>query len=241
MPISTIAASPGEVDHIIEAFKSWDEAGSGLISREDLAIIIKALSPGIREEDLDKLFTAAAGDGVLGNLLRYEDFVTWLWRPIQAVPTPAAIAPKVDAADEERRRRGLWQGTMSEAIEKAVQRFPREKVNQYFNDVRKRLSGDEYANHVKHVIFPQLDDDKDGKISFTQVASIIGKSLQCANDMAAGGKITMEDIRFAFDAHDTLQFGRGMMGEDEFLNLMRFLQVRVAEAAMPMSKVIKGA
>lgn len=268
-----------EVDHIIEAFKSWDETGSGVISREDLSSIIRALSPGIGEADLEKLFSAAASDGLPANHLKYEDFVAWLWlptpeadkkaaapvpppkatkpanaRPVKkapAQPTSAAPAsassssapagPTVDPVDEERRRRGLWQGTLTEATAKGARTYPQEKVRQYFAAVEQRLAGEEYARHVRTVLFPQADTDKVGNVSLAQVAPIIAKSLQCANDMASETRrpVTREEIRAAFEAHDTLQIRRGVMGVDEFLNLMRYLQARVAEAALPMSRVIK--
>lgn len=273
-----------EVNHIIEAFKSWDETGSGIISREDLSSIIRALSPGIGEDDLEKLFAAAASDGLPANHLRYEDFVTWLWlptpgdkadkaaapvpppkatkpanaRPVKKAPTqqqaspapasassssapPAAGLTTVGPTDEERRRGILWQGALADATTKSARKYPEEKVRQYFEEVQQRVAGEEYALHVRSVLFQQVDTDKDGKVSFAQVASIIGKSLQCASDMASERRmpITMKEIRAAFDAHNTPQNCRGIMGEDEFVNLMRYLQVRVAEAAMPMSRLVK--
>merc|ERR1740121_1620379 len=161
-------AMNSEVDHIIEAFKSWDESGSGVISREDLSSIIRALSPGIGEDDLEKLFSAAASDGLPGNQLKYEDFVTWLWlptpgdktekkapapvpppksskpanaRPVKKAPaqqakSPTSAAapassPAFDPADEERRRRGLWQGALKDAAANGARKYREEKVRQY--------------------------------------------------------------------------------------------------------------
>jgi len=253
MPTAVAVEKPADmqVGHIIEAFKSWDETGSGLISREDLATIIKLLSPGLNESDLDKLFRAAGKDGLTlgGNTFRYEDFVTWLWAPngrkkakakATSSSSRAAAEETFDPADEERRRKGLWEAALAAAEAKGCESYAADKVKNYFHEIRARICSEEYARHVKGQFFQNVDSDQDGKISFDQVASIIAKPLQFAADMVAGPKPTMEEVHSAFDAHDTLVVGRGHMGVDEFLNLMKYLQVRVAEAAMPMSRMLQS-
>mmetsp|Transcript_102816 Transcript_102816/g.261208 ORF Transcript_102816/g.261208 Transcript_102816/m.261208 type:complete len:301 (-) Transcript_102816:72-974(-) len=296
-----MAEMQSEVANIVQAFKSWDETGTGLISRSDLTILIRALTPGITDADIVKLFDALAEEGMPPEDLKYEDFVTWLWsappaaaapnalavpkvaapaqssvpadtkapkkekaeaappkaeaappkaesappRPGAAPPKAEAAAPKAEAAppeeeeiDEEARRRGLWQAALESAASKALNKYPEEKVRQYYSEVRTRLEGQEYIDHAKGAFFDGVDSDHDGKISFKEVAEVIAKSLKCVSDiMGTHAQPTMQEIRAAFDAHDTLAVGRGVMGVDEFLNLLRYLQVRVAEAAMPMSRV----
>lgn len=238
-----------EADHIIQAFRSWDESGSGIISRHDLASIIRALSPGIAERDLDRLFKAAARDGFQAEDLKYEDFVTWLWHPsnlatLEVAEEAAAAAAAEEkgraaaAAEEQAKKNVLWKGTLAAATAKAQERYPEEKVHQYWDDVSDRLYSQDYAKHVRSTFFDKVDTDRDGMITFRQVLPVIRKCLQCAADMEHRPRPTKQEMRAAFDAHDG---GKGVMGEEEFLNLMRYLQIKVAEAVMPMSRVFRDA
>jgi len=137
------------------------------------------------------------------------------------------------------RAKGLWQGSLVVAKAKASQRFSEVAVESYFQGVNGRLSSPEYAAHVKGEFFKQIDSNKDGKVSFTEALGIITSTLQCAADLGGSHKPTPEAIREAFDAHDTIEEGWNFMGEEEFLNLMRYLQVRVAEVMLPLSQLVK--
>jgi Ca2+-binding EF-hand superfamily protein len=142
-------------------------------------------------------------------------------------------------AGETLRTRGLWQGSLAVAKAKASQRFSDVAVESYFQGVHSRLNSPEYAAHVKGEFFRQVDANKDGKVSFSEAIGVINSSFQCASDLGGSHKPTPEAIREAFDAHDTIEEGWGFMGGDEFLNLMRYLQVRVAEAMLPLSQLVK--
>jgi Ca2+-binding EF-hand superfamily protein len=137
------------------------------------------------------------------------------------------------------RTKGLWRGTLAVAKAKASQRFNGAAVESYFQGVTERLSSPEYAAHVKGEFFKQTDTNKDGKVSFGEAMSVISSTLQCAADLGGSQKPTPEAIREAFDAHDTIEEGWNFMGGDEFLNLMRYLQVRVAEVMLPLSQLVK--
>mmetsp|Transcript_78277 Transcript_78277/g.162593 ORF Transcript_78277/g.162593 Transcript_78277/m.162593 type:complete len:240 (-) Transcript_78277:249-968(-) len=237
----TSSLSP-QVNNIVQAFRSWDEEGTGRITREDLETLIRALLPDLSDPDLEKLFDALGAAGMPTEDLRYEDFILWLYQPVAEETSTRQPVETYDSEeiDEEARRRGLWQAELVAAAERACREYPEDKVRQYFREVSARLESEEYLSHVKGQYFQCVDLDHDGKISFIEAASVIAKSLKCVADIEGSHELPrMKDIRRAFDAHDTLVFGRGHMGADEFLNLMRYLQVRVAAAALPMSKYFR--
>mmetsp|Transcript_105234 Transcript_105234/g.280147 ORF Transcript_105234/g.280147 Transcript_105234/m.280147 type:complete len:227 (-) Transcript_105234:36-716(-) len=222
------------LDDVRQVFRAWDKEGNGMISRKEFSGIIMRLSPEIGEQELEALFDAA--DANAGGRLNYEQFFTWLWAPDG--DEDGSLAK--DAELEKARERGLWEGALTNAISKYSEKYPAEKVTQYFDEVQNRLGGQEYAAHVKGAFFKRVDKNEDGKVDFQEAFSLIRKSLQCAADLGAAEKPTVDEIRAAFDAHDTLVSGRGRMGVDEFLNLTRYLQVRVAEAMLPLSQLVRG-
>lgn len=239
-------------EKVMQAFRHWDVDGSGIIARRELLGIIKRLCPEIDDRDLDMLFTAAGvhGDGQLN----YEEFLNWLWCDLSdaAAESKAGAGAKPEAeaafgnfakglaAAEAAKERGLWEDALIAAREKAAEIYPRAKVQQYYDEVYKRLDGQEYIGDVKGTYFSRIDANKDGLVTFEEAAKLIKKSLNCAADFEKAPKPTAEEIRFAFDAHDTLADGRGRMGVDAFLNLHRYLQVRVAEAMLPLSQLVRG-
>lgn len=137
------------------------------------------------------------------------------------------------------REQGLWTVAMSSAKAKSCQRFDEAAVNQYFEEVQARLTNTAYAEHVKGPLLAQVDVNKDGKVSFPEALGLIKSTLQCAADLSGAQKPTPEAIREVFDAHDTVVQGWDFMGGDEFLNLMRYLQVQVAEGMLPLSQLVK--
>lgn len=140
--------------------------------------------------------------------------------------------------DKEMREKGLWKEAIIIAKAKACQRFNETAVETYFEEVDTRLTGEAYAKHVTGVVFAKVDTNKDGKVSFDEALQLIRSTLQCAADLAGAQKPTAEAIREVFDAHDTMAQGWDFMGGDEFLNLMRYLQVQVADAMLPLSELI---
>jgi len=237
----------------MQTFRSWDVDGSGVIARRELLGIIKRLCPDMDDRDLDMLFTAAGvhSDGQL----RYEEFLNWLWRDSIGETEAAAIARARDkpeaemgfgrfakglAEAEAAKERGMWEDALMAARAKAALTYPAAKVKQYFDGVHSRLEGEEYQRDVKGTYFTRVDADKDGLVTFEEAAKLIKKSLNCAADFQMAPKPTAEEIRFAYDAHDTMADGRGRMGVDAFLNLHRYLQVRVAEAMLPLSQLVRG-
>jgi len=213
------------------AFRSWDESGKGLIKISELRGVIQRLIPGISDNDLEALFSAV--DATVDGNLNYMEFINWLW-------SDDADA-EAEMVAEHARTKGLWEGALDEARMKAKQKYSADKVDTYFNEVHERLSGAAYVEHVKGAFFRRTDKDADDRISFEEASALIGKSLQCVADLGSiPSKPTKEEIRAAFDAHDTRVFGKGRMGGDEFLQLCRYLQVRVAEAALPLSKVVQS-
>eukprot|EP00933_Yihiella_yeosuensis_P065760 TRINITY_DN69736_c0_g1_i1.p1 TRINITY_DN69736_c0_g1~~TRINITY_DN69736_c0_g1_i1.p1 ORF type:complete len:255 (+),score=43.70 TRINITY_DN69736_c0_g1_i1:104-766(+) len=212
-------------DKVREAFRTWDAEGQGLIGKGQLVRIIQKLTPAA-QKDLEAMFAAAGAE--LGNRVKYEEFIAWLW---------------IDCEDEETlkeamRERGLWESYMLSARIKAASIHPEDRVNRYFDQVHQMLSSEEYTQHVKDTMFRMTTKDTDGRVTFEDAKLHIAKSLSCAADLVHAPKPTSQEVRDAFDAHDTLTEGRGRMGVQEFINLSRYLQVRVAEAVLPLSKVI---
>eukprot|EP00440_Ansanella_granifera_P013860 gb/GFBE01015059.1/.p1 GENE.gb/GFBE01015059.1/~~gb/GFBE01015059.1/.p1 ORF type:complete len:224 (+),score=39.30 gb/GFBE01015059.1/:1-672(+) len=215
-------------EKVREAFQTWDAQGQGTIGRGQLMRIIRRLTPHVGEKDLEALFSAAGADPNGG--VKYDDFIAYLW----ADSEPSEAERLLEAA----RQRGLWENAINEARAKAAKSFPSDRVDRYWDEVKSRLAGDEYSQHVKTAMFVKADQDKDGRICFEEAKALILKSLKCAAAITHTPQPTDEDVRDAFDAHDTLVEGRGRMGADEFVNLARYLQVRVADAMLPLSKVI---
>jgi len=137
------------------------------------------------------------------------------------------------------REKGLWEGAMASAKLKAYQRYEEGAVDAYFDEVRDRLRSAAYEENVKGPLFTKVDADKDGKVSFIEASGMITSALVCSADLAGAKKPTTESIRQVFDTHDTISQGWDFMGGAEFLNLMRYLQVQIAEAMLPLSLVVK--
>jgi hypothetical protein len=239
------------LDKVRCCFRNWDQEGSGLISRRQLCGVLTRLSPKVTDQELSRLFAALGADGALDgyglepgpdSLLRYESFLTWLWAEGEpgegGRATSAAQLRERLEEDEAARERGLWEGALSEARARAAEKYSEPVAKSYFDEVAQRLSGSQYSEHVKGAFFTKVDEDKDGKVSFEEASALIAKALSFASDMGLAPKPTGQEVRAAFDAHDTLVGGRGRMGADEFLNLARYLQVRVAEAGLPLSRVV---
>lgn len=216
-------------DKVRQVFRTWDINGHGVIARSELTSIIQRLNPGIGDGELEALFAAA---GVhCSTCIEYDNFIGWLW-------SDCALSD-AELQAEAARERGLWEGALASARGSAARQYPPDRVDRYFDEVYARLAGPEYTAHVKGTFFEKVDSDHDGRVSFSEAAALISKSLQCAADLGHGVQPSQEEIRAAFDAHDTLVEGRGRMGVDEFLNLARYLQVRVAEAMLPLSQVVR--
>jgi len=210
-------------------FRKWDAGGKGLIKKSDLKCVIQKLLPGITSADLDVLFAEVDAQGDAN--LNYIEFIDYLWSGTEA---------EAEAAAERAREKGLWEGELIEARTRTKQKYPADKVDRYFDEVQERLGGAAYAEHVKGAFFTKTDKNADERISFEEASALILKSLQFAADLGSmSNPPSKAEIKAAFDAHDTKAFGRGTMGGDEFLQLCRYLQVRVAEAALPLSKVMQ--
>jgi len=217
-----------EVDEVVQAFQSWDTVGAGVITGQGLRGLIGALAPGISEDDIDRLFEAAAQDGLARDNVKYEEFLTWLWRN----ETDAA-----EATPEDGEAAGAWAAELAAASSRAMERYPAEKVRGYFGEVTARLQSDSYRERITGSFFDGIDADRDGRVSFAEAAPLVGKCLRCAADLAqTGEQPSTDDVRAAFDAHDSQ--GKGMLGADDFLSLMRHLQAKVAEAALTISRTV---
>lgn len=215
-------------DKIVEAFETWDVEGRGIISSSQLVRILKQLTPCITDNDIGVLLKEA--HPLSSTEVNYKDFIRWL--------CDDCSFDEREHMQESFRESGLWEGTLQASRMRCASSWPVERVNWYFDQVYSRLASEDYVQHVKRDLFTRTDQDKDGLISFDEARTLICKTLQCAADIEHTHQPTQEQIREAFDAHDTIAFGRGRMGEQEFLNLARYLQVRVAEAMLPFSKVI---
>ncbi len=78
-------------DRILEIFRKNDTDGSGSISRDELAAVLKSLDPeDFDPGSLDKLlcFADASGDGEL----QAEEFVTWLFAEDGKAVKPGVVS-----------------------------------------------------------------------------------------------------------------------------------------------------
>ncbi|CAJ1415234.1 unnamed protein product [Effrenium voratum] len=201
-------------EKVREAFRSWDVRGNGTIGRRQLICILRRLTPQVSEADLEVLFVAAGVDAETG--VSYNDFISYLW-------------------SDHRTGEHLWDESMKAARAK-VHPWPAERVDRYWNEVEHRLQSQQYIDHVKSTIFVRADKDHDGTVSFEEAKTLISQSLQCAADLTRAPRPTQEEVRRAFDAH--LQGQGQRLSEDEFVDLARHLQVIVAQAMLPFSKVV---
>lgn len=233
-----MAALASDAARVKDQFQAWDATSSGLILREQLAQVLQRLCPGVAESEVGDVLHGldTAGDG----RLRLEEFLQLLYGQVET--SAASSGAAIDEAELERaRERGLWEQALADARARALRaRGGSPQVALYFDDVRDRLSSEEYASHVQSIFFNQVDANQDGTISYEEAASIIGKTLSFAADMGIAPKPTKDEVKAAFDAHDTLAMGRGRMGDAEFLNLAKYLQVRVAEAMLPLTTAGKS-
>mmetsp|Transcript_56811 Transcript_56811/g.164861 ORF Transcript_56811/g.164861 Transcript_56811/m.164861 type:complete len:226 (+) Transcript_56811:55-732(+) len=221
-----------DVKEVVHAFKCWDTVGAGVITRQGLRGLIATLVSGITDEDIERLFEAAAEDGLSLDNVRYEEFLMWLWAN---EGTTADAAPNDQESDDIA---GPWATELAGASSRAAERYPPEKVQGYFGEVTARLRSSAYREHVTGSLFDGVDADRDGRVSFAEAAPLVGKCLQCAADLAqTGHRPSADDVRAAFDAHDSE--GRGFLGPGEFLGLMRHLQAKVAEAALAISRAVQ--
>jgi len=218
-PLWTMAPEYDQVRHV---FREWDTGGTGLIRRAQLVKVIARLNPNLSDSDVEGLFDEFGEEGK--SDIPYDRFLTWLW-----------------GDEEEEETEFSWEGSLDAAKEKAARAFPPDRVELYFDEIKKRLGGQEYADHIKGSFFSSVDIDGDGRIAFQEAASLIKKSLRCVADLRGGPAPSKEDIRAAFDAHRRLSdTTTGRLGAEEFLNLTRYLQVQVAEAMLPLSQVVVG-
>lgn len=208
-------------DRVREAFKTWDTEGDGTITKTGLIRLLRKIAPQVTESDLEVLFEAAGATDAPPGSVKYLEFITYLW-----------------SDDEAARARGLWEEAIRKARENACRMWPADKVACYWDEVEKRLKSEQYIDHVRSKMFVQVDQDQDGRVSFEEAKALICKSLSCAADLTKAPGPTRDEVRLAFDAHDTLVEGRGRMGVEEFVNLARYLQVIVAEAMQGFSKVL---
>jgi len=74
--VRTYASSHSPASKVRQVFKEWDTDGNGVISRQELASVFRALLPSFTEEDIDTVFAAADADRDGG--ISYEDFIRWL-------------------------------------------------------------------------------------------------------------------------------------------------------------------
>eukprot|EP00927_Polykrikos_kofoidii_P074405 TRINITY_DN70395_c0_g1_i1.p1 TRINITY_DN70395_c0_g1~~TRINITY_DN70395_c0_g1_i1.p1 ORF type:complete len:230 (-),score=42.97 TRINITY_DN70395_c0_g1_i1:243-932(-) len=223
--MSTVIGPPPE--KVQNAFKDYDTSGDGLIAADKLSMVLRKLND-FSEEELEALFAGVEVDS--DGKVNYEDFVLWLW---------SEFASSAEA--EQARVKGLWEGSLASAIANGQKAYAtrKESVQQYYDEVRARLTGKDYVDHIKTTFFERTDTNKDGRVDLNEATGLIFKSFQCCTQFhQKASSPTQDEIRSAFDAHDTKAFGRGRMGGDEFLNLTRYLQVRVAEAMLPFSSII---
>jgi len=234
-------------------FAGVDSNGDSRVSFEEAAAIIEQVLQSVAEmqgqakpseQEARRAFDAhdSTAEGRIGpeaflNLVRYLQVqVVSAMLPSRALDwrKEADKAAELKALHdaEALKKQGLWEETLNSAIERATQKYPPKQVKRYFGDVKARLVSEEYQQQVQGAFFAKLDVNHAGTISFDDATGVIDTTLQCVADMAAAAKPTQEDIRNAFDAHDTMETGRGRMGGAELLNLVRYLQIKVAEATL---------
>jgi len=219
---------------IAQLFKQHDINDDGTIKVEELEGVLAAIG-FTAEQSQEMLLQVKSSNGDI----RYDDFLAWLFPKGELHEGAAGIEAKAERGTISNQH-GLWEDAVSNSRTKFIDKYPQERVNQYFDEVQLRLGGREYEEHVKSTFFNHVDTSKDGKVDFQEAYSLILKSLQCAAAITGSAKPTAEEIKAAFDTHDKLSSGSGRLGLGEFTNLCRYLQVRVAEAMLPLSSLVRA-
>mmetsp|Transcript_42904 Transcript_42904/g.100712 ORF Transcript_42904/g.100712 Transcript_42904/m.100712 type:complete len:1205 (-) Transcript_42904:65-3679(-) len=63
-------------DHVRDAFRCWDQDGSGVLEKDEVRRVIKALDPNFADRDLDRLFHEI--DENHNNVVDIDEFMNWL-------------------------------------------------------------------------------------------------------------------------------------------------------------------
>eukprot|EP00929_Paragymnodinium_shiwhaense_P015022 TRINITY_DN123023_c0_g1_i1.p1 TRINITY_DN123023_c0_g1~~TRINITY_DN123023_c0_g1_i1.p1 ORF type:complete len:255 (-),score=76.97 TRINITY_DN123023_c0_g1_i1:132-896(-) len=63
-------------DKIKELFRTWDTAGNGVITKQEMEVVMKRLHPGMTQEELDIVFKSTDKNG--NGVLEYNEFVDWV-------------------------------------------------------------------------------------------------------------------------------------------------------------------
>jgi len=69
-------AGEQQTANLLSQFRSWDDDGSGTITKVELSHVLRKLNPEFSEGDMDELFSAA--DLNKDGLIDYKEFVSWL-------------------------------------------------------------------------------------------------------------------------------------------------------------------
>jgi len=213
-------------EHVRLSFRKWDVDGTGIISQDELGFLLRSLDPQTTDEDISVLFSAAQIDHE--DKIHYERFVTWLFSDQLDVFGKLGIAEFNTAVESK----CLWEIALSAAVESAAKEWPKAKVDAYFSDVRGRVMAPEFAHHVEQAFSNRSNNGQNESVSFEEVVRFAESALQCTANMAAITMPPPNDIRIAFDAHDAKGDGRGRLATNELVDLMRYLQVRVALATL---------
>lgn len=210
------------VEELKATFKRWDTDGSGAITKDELFAIFKALDPSFMDIELDEMMAEA--DVNKDGKIDVNEFIDWCTGGAggEGVEIPMGV---------------LWEEKLEQCRRDALRQFSgwSFKVKKHFDNLKERLSADAFQN-VVNMYMAGEDDNKDGLISFEEIADVIEPIFEALhqNDrkFKQTKKVDEKQIRAAFDAHDTEEAGKGKLGKDEFSNLIKYLQVISAAAMM---------
>lgn len=212
---------PYKVDDLKATFKKWDADGSGTISKDELFAVFKALDPSFMTIELDEIMSEA--DVNRDGQIDVDEFITWLSGG--KGQGGENMGPTMSIFQGE-----IWEQKLMQSKSEAIKEYPkrRKKIEEHFDQMKERLSSDDFISNVVSMFLEMTDANEDGIISYDEAKDHIEPTLErlhTDDSRYKSRKLEEAEIKAAFDAHDTMAEGKGKLGKEEFANLVRYLQV----------------
>lgn len=212
---------PYKIDDLKATFKKWDADGSGTISKDELFAVFKALDPSFMTIELDEIMSEA--DVNRDGQIDVDEFITWLSGG--QGKGGENMGPTMSIFQGE-----IWEQKLMQSKSEAISGYPkhRKKIEEHFDQMKERLSSEDFVSNVVSMFLEMTDANEDGVISYDEAKDLIEPALErlhTDDSRYKSRKLEEAEIKAAFDAHDTMAEGKGKMGKEEFANLVRYLQV----------------
>jgi len=205
-------SSSQNVAELKATFARWDTDGSGSITGDELFAIFKALDPTFMQAELDEMMAEA--DVNKDGKIDINEFIDWC----------------TNTGAEDMFVGELWVEKWKRCKAEALEMHPgwQAKMEKHWDQIKARLESEAFDKNCVALFMQSEDDNNDGLIDYQEVKDLIEPTLEMLHSQDSSlkrKKVTEEQIKAAFDAHDTAAEGKGKMGKGEFGNLIKYLQV----------------